>query len=190
MGYPSVFYSTKYATTNTKIPTCVEELIYVDKSTTICEHTRTRILTIKTTATTREKHPTMMDSIYGSSTTSRIAQKWTLPVRPLALLLLHCSTIACTTAWIHTLPLSYISKPHSSHDRTRMAATVVSPAEDTMVSSKSNKLFLDDPTALEALAGNVGLCLIKSDQKRDKGNDGASTGWTSWYVFMEHCDLI
>jgi vesicle-fusing ATPase len=38
----------------------------------------------------------------------------------------------------------------------------------------------DDMTAFEVLAGNIGLCLIQSDLKRDSGFDGSSTGWTSW----------
>jgi hypothetical protein len=39
-----------------------------------------------------------------------------------------------------------------------------------------------DPSVLETLAGNVGLCLVQSDKKRNKSNDGASTGWTNWCV--------
>lgn len=35
-------------------------------------------------------------------------------------------------------------------------------------------------SAWEILAGNVATCLIASDQKRAKGMDGGSTGWTSW----------
>jgi len=35
-------------------------------------------------------------------------------------------------------------------------------------------------TAWQYVAGNVTECLIQSDRKRNAGNDGASTGWTSW----------
>jgi vesicle-fusing ATPase len=37
-----------------------------------------------------------------------------------------------------------------------------------------------EDTAWDILAGNIGVCLIKSDLKRDSGFDGSSTGWTSW----------
>lgn len=37
-----------------------------------------------------------------------------------------------------------------------------------------------DHSAWEVLAGNIALCLIQSDLKRDSGFDGSSTGWTSW----------
>ena len=30
------------------------------------------------------------------------------------------------------------------------------------------------------VSGLVGDCLVQSDRKRQLGNDGASTGWTSW----------
>jgi hypothetical protein len=37
-----------------------------------------------------------------------------------------------------------------------------------------------DLSAFETIAGNIALCLVQSDLKRDNGNDGASTGWTAW----------
>lgn len=38
----------------------------------------------------------------------------------------------------------------------------------------------DEDSAVDILAGNIGICLYKSDLKRNDGHDGASTGWTSW----------
>ena len=35
-------------------------------------------------------------------------------------------------------------------------------------------------SAFHVLAGNIALCLMKSDIKRLNGLDGAATGWTSW----------
>lgn len=39
---------------------------------------------------------------------------------------------------------------------------------------------IGDEKVLEVIAGNLANCLILSDVKRMTGNDGASTGWTSW----------
>ena len=39
---------------------------------------------------------------------------------------------------------------------------------------------LDSESMFDVLAGNVAQCLVMSDMKRKMGNDGASTGWTSW----------
>ena len=39
---------------------------------------------------------------------------------------------------------------------------------------------IGDDTILDIIAGNLANCLILSDVKRMTGNDGASTGWTSW----------
>jgi hypothetical protein len=38
----------------------------------------------------------------------------------------------------------------------------------------------EDDSIFEVLARNFANCLILSDVKRMTGNDGASTGWTSW----------
>lgn len=40
-----------------------------------------------------------------------------------------------------------------------------------------------NPTKLgawDAIASNITSCLLRSDEKRDSGFDGSSTGWTSW----------
>lgn len=49
-------------------------------------------------------------------------------------------------------------------------------------SSNSDAQTDDDigDSALDVLAGNIAICLHKSDLRRDDGFDGASTGWTSW----------
>ena len=39
---------------------------------------------------------------------------------------------------------------------------------------------INDDSIFEVIAGNLANCLILSDVKRMTGNDGASTGWTSW----------
>jgi vesicle-fusing ATPase len=35
-------------------------------------------------------------------------------------------------------------------------------------------------SAWDAIASNITSCLLRSDEKRDSGFDGSSTGWTSW----------
>ena len=38
----------------------------------------------------------------------------------------------------------------------------------------------DSSSAFDILLDNVASCLTASDLKRDRGNDGAATGWTAW----------
>ena len=50
----------------------------------------------------------------------------------------------------------------------------------------------EESTIFETLAGTLGQCLILSDVKRMTGNDGASTGWTSWVdekssFYLQNC---
>ena len=44
----------------------------------------------------------------------------------------------------------------------------------------SDDSLLYTSSAWQVLAENIGTCLVKSDLKHAIGNDGASSGWTSW----------
>ena len=72
-----------------------------------------------------------------------------------------------------TLPIAEqeeaISESETPVPSTTTKATIPGGDED-------NKQLSD----FKILAGNVALCLIRSDLKRDSGFDGSSTGWTSW----------
>jgi hypothetical protein len=54
------------------------------------------------------------------------------------------------------------------------------PSHFTNLRVTSPSSTADDGTYYKVLAGNLANCLLCSDIKRMTGNDGASTGWTSW----------
>jgi hypothetical protein len=54
------------------------------------------------------------------------------------------------------------------------------PSHVSNLRATTSSSTIDDDTFLKVLAGNLANCLICSDTKRMTGNDGASTGWTSW----------
>ena len=64
--------------------------------------------------------------------------------------------IQCTTALVHQL------RTNSRYSHLQAASSI------------------GDENIFEVIAGNLANCLILSDVKRMTGNDGASTGWTSW----------
>ena len=77
-----------------------------------------------------------------------------------------------------TTPFFAVAIPTETLDTTNgdasdTAAAVVDSAGD-------DSTTIQEDSAFDILAGNIGLCLYKSDLKRDDGHDGASTGWTSW----------
>ena len=72
------------------------------------------------------------------------------------------------------------SQPSQKETETSQKASVqlTDPTPPNEKSSLEESEF--DDAAFDILAGNIALCLHKSDMKRDDGRDGASTGWTSW----------
>jgi vesicle-fusing ATPase len=66
------------------------------------------------------------------------------------------------------------SSSSSSLLSTTVDTPAVAPEQEEI--AKDN----DDLSAFETIAGNIALCLVQSDLKRDDGRDGASTGWTAW----------
>ena len=66
----------------------------------------------------------------------------------------------------------------SSSSSSLLSATV----DDPTITLDHKEIANDDDalSAFETIAGNIALCLVQSDLKRDEGRDGASTGWTAW----------
>ena len=75
--------------------------------------------------------------------------------------------VAHTSPWRERTTLAATPETTQVVDTTRVVPPDI--AEDST-----------EDSAFDVLAGNIGLCLYKSDLKRDDGFDGASTGWTSW----------
>lgn len=76
-----------------------------------------------------------------------------------------------------TVPESTISEVESLGGRSYPTESL---SRRPALLSETKKQKDEDDSAWQVLAGNIALCLIKSDLKRDSGFDGSSTGWTSW----------
>ena len=101
-------------------------------------------------------------------------------------------------AIVGTIPLGFGWIVPSSHSFSETSTTArknlpiaeqekaISESETTVLSTRTKVAIPvgdEDNNQLsdfKILAGNVALCLIQSDLKRDSGFDGSSTGWTSW----------
>lgn len=87
-------------------------------------------------------------------------------------------------AWTHSMRSSHTQPPktssaiYSAAPVTDIAMEIETESSSSFVESVSQSS--SPVSAWDALAGNMGQCLIASDLKRDSGFDGSSTGWTSW----------
>ena len=96
----------------------------------------------------------------------------------------HFAThLSCTTTLFAAIPAATMdatngdtAKAHPSDTRAAAAAAAAVDDDD----DGNDSTTIEEDSAFDILAGNIGLCLYKSDLKRDDGHDGASTGWTSW----------
>lgn len=96
-------------------------------------------------------------------------------------ILLSSSSSSKTTSTTRTTAAAETTR-HLSLTKLFSSAIEINEAPPNIETSKEEEEETEefDDAAFDILAGNIAICLHKSDLKRDDGFDGASTGWTSW----------